>query len=115
VCAFVLRFSSFALSNRDETTQPWQHKGDQVGRDFFLYIYFSKKEKRETVVADAEATPATAVVAFVLSMHYYHAQILSRFNPPSLVLLPSTRFPFLFFLSSLFFSFPSFPSYSLFE
>jgi hypothetical protein len=46
-------------------------------------------------------------------MYYYDAQILSRFNPSSLVLLPSTRFPFLFFsffFLSLFFSFPFFPS-----
>jgi hypothetical protein len=113
VCALVLRFSSFALSNRETRTQPWQHKGDQAGRDFFLiYIYIFRKKNEKRLVADAEETSATAVVAFVLSMHYYDAQILSCFNPPSLVLLPSTRLPFLFFSFFSLFFLPPFPSFS---
>jgi hypothetical protein len=113
VCALVLRFSSFALWNREARTQPWQHNGDQVGREFFFDIYFSKKEKRETLVADAEATPATAVVAFVLSMYYYDAQILSCFNP--LLLSFSFHRPgFLFFSFLSFSSFFFFPHFSLF-
>jgi len=78
-----------------------------------IYRYFSKKEKRETLVADAEATQATAVVAFVLSMYYYDAQILSRFNPPfsrSPSIDPASFsflfFSFLFFLSLFFLSTP---------
>ena len=89
--------------------------------DVYLDIFSKKKRrrKRETLVADVEAKSATAVVAFVLLMHHYDAQILSRFYPSSLVLLPSARFSF--FLLSPVFSFvsPHFffssPSYSLLE
>ncbi len=70
---------------------------------FFFDIYIFRKKKRETLVADAEATPATAVVAFVLSMYYYDAQILSRFNPPLLSF--SFHRPGFLFFSFLFFSF----------
>ena len=66
--------------------------------DVYLDIFSKKKEeeeKRETLVADVEAKPATAVVAFVLLMHHYDAQILSRFYPSPLVLLPSAGFSFL--------------------
>ena len=66
---------------------------------WYIVFFFEKRKTRNTLVADAEATPATVVVAFVLSMHYYDAQILTCSNPflLSLVLLPSTRFPLLFF------------------
>jgi hypothetical protein len=63
-------------------TQSWQHKERPDGRDFlFLYIYFfSKKEKREMFVADAEATLST--IAFVLSTHPTIPRFsLSHFNP----------------------------------
>jgi hypothetical protein len=104
-----------AFKQRDEDAPVAVQGGPSRSRFFFdiyIYIYFSKKEKRETLVADAEATPATAVVAFVLSMHHYDAQILSRFNPPSLVL--SSIDPASFsFLSFYFFLVP--PSFFLFS
>ena len=47
-------------------------------------IYF-EKEKREKLVAGAETTSATAVVAFVLLMHHY---AMPRFFLVSTLLLP---------------------------
>jgi hypothetical protein len=102
-----------ALKQRGEDAAVAAQWRPSRSRVFFFDIYFSKKEKRETLVADAEATPATAVVAFVLSMYYYDAQILSCFNP--LLLSFSFHRPgFLFFSFLSFSSFFFFPHFSLF-
>jgi hypothetical protein len=102
MCALVLRFSSssssfssfffLALKEKDDDAVLEAQKRPD-GREFlFIYIYFSKKEKREMLVADDEATLST--VAFVLSTH----PMMPRFSLTStlffLVLFSSTRFSF---------------------
>jgi hypothetical protein len=105
VCALVLRFSSFALSNRETRTQPWQHKGDQAGRDFFfdIYIYFSKK-KRETACCWCWRNVGDCCCCF----RSFNALL---WCPDSFLLQPSfsrspsidsASFSFLFFLLSFF-------------
>ncbi len=113
VCALVLRFSSFALWNREARTQPWQHNGDQVGREFFFwYIFFEKRKTRNACCwcwSDA-GDCCCCFRSFNVLLRCPDSFLLQP--SPTLVLLPSTRLPFLFFSFFLLFFF--FPHFSLF-
>jgi hypothetical protein len=99
VRALVLRFSSssfpLALKQKDDDAVLAAPQRP-VGRDFFyIYIFFSKKEKRETLVTDAEATSST--IAFVLLTYPIMARFSLTLTLFSLILFSSTRFSFFFF------------------
>lgn len=98
-------FFFFLLWNTKTMTQSGSTTETSRSRLFF-YIYFSKKEKRETLVADAKATPST--IAFVLSTH----PMMPRFSLTSTLFFlfffhrPSFSFFFLVFFLLSFFSSP---------
>lgn len=111
-------FLLFALWNRETMMQPWQHKGDRVGRDFFfdIYIYIFRKKKNEKglLLMLKRRRRLLLLLSFfecITTMpRFFLASTLPFSHSPS---IDPTSFAFLFF-SFFFLSFFSSSSPSLF-
>lgn len=95
-CALVPRLSSLLLLNTKARTQSCQHKEDRVDSDFLWWVFVCVFRKRKTRKASCWCWNDVGDCCCCFrsfNAPLRDAQILSRFNPPSLVLLPSTRLP----------------------